>query len=66
LLRIKLTDNTSIAPTAAEIEALSNATSDPLIARVAQQLLALAGGADENAATARVALRELFSISNAA
>jgi len=66
LLRIKLTDDTSIAPTATEIEALSNATSDPLIARVAQQLLAQADGADESAATARIALRELFAISNAA
>ena len=59
LLRIKLQDRTVIAPTEAEIEELTLRADDPLIAKVATQLVEQAVGRDEAAAIARVALREL-------
>jgi DNA repair exonuclease SbcCD nuclease subunit len=61
LLRLKLSNRTVLAPTDAELEALTNRMGDPLISRVAAQLAALAGGSTEDAEAARVALRELHS-----
>jgi DNA repair exonuclease SbcCD nuclease subunit len=61
LLRLKLSDRTVIAPTAEEIDALSQRAADPLISRVAAKLVALATGSEESAAIARVALRELHA-----
>jgi DNA repair exonuclease SbcCD nuclease subunit len=61
LLRLKLVDQTTLAPTDEEVEALTGRSDDPLIARVATQLLQRAAGGDEDAAVARVALRELHA-----
>ena len=59
LLRLRLKDRTSVAPTEEEIQNLTSQTSDPLVARVAQQLLDEAVGSDESAEIARIAIREL-------
>lgn len=64
LLRLKLTNQVTVAPTADEIQALTQRPSDPLTARVASQLVARAGGTDETAASARIALRELYGACN--
>lgn len=64
LLRLKLTDRTLLAPTAEEIEALTQCGGDPLIARVATRLVELTGAGDEGAGDARVALRELYAARN--
>lgn len=61
LLRLQLSDRTVIAPTAEEIGALSERAADPLISRVAAKLIDLAGGSEDSAAVARVALRELHA-----
>jgi DNA repair exonuclease SbcCD nuclease subunit len=61
LLRLKLSNQATVAPTDAETQALTRRPSDPLTARVAAQLVQLATGADETAATARIALRELHA-----
>ena len=59
LLRLKLADQTTTAPSAEELAALTQQADDPLIARVASQLAGQANGAGEGAAIARLALREL-------
>ena len=64
LLRLKLTNQVVVAPTANEIQALTQRPSDPLTARVASQLVARAAGSDESAASARIALRELYAACN--
>lgn len=61
LLRLKLIDRTFIAPTEDEIQALTRCGADPLIARVAALLVDQAARDDEEAAVARVALRELHA-----
>lgn len=61
LLRLKWTDHTLLAPTPAECDALALRTADPLISRVAGELLRRAAGGDESARIARVALRELHA-----
>ncbi len=61
LLRVKWIDQTTLAPSDAEIVALTERAGDPLIARVAGELVARADGTDEDAAVARVALRELHA-----
>lgn len=61
LLRLKLTNQTRIAPTDAEIDALTTRASDPLIANVAGQLVQRATGDEEDAQVARIALRELHA-----
>jgi DNA repair exonuclease SbcCD nuclease subunit len=66
LIRIKLENGTVITPSAAEMDGLSGRTGDPLVSRVASKLLELASGTDEQAAVARVALRELYTVCNAA
>ena len=64
LLRLKLTNQVVVAPTAEEIQGLTQRPSDPLTARVASQLVARAVGTDETAASARIALRELYAACN--
>ena len=61
LLRVKLDNQTTIAPSSAELEGLTQRASDPLVSRVAAKLAALAAGHDEPAAVARIALRELHT-----
>lgn len=61
LLRLKLNHQVTIAPTDPEILALTQCTGDPLIATVAGQLVLQIHGDGEDAAIARLALRELHS-----
>lgn len=61
LLRLKLDHRVTIAPTDEEIIALTQRANDPLIATVANQLVARINGDDEDSAIARLALRELHS-----
>jgi len=61
LLRLKLSNGTVVAPTPSESNALTQRAGDPLISRVATQLVAIASGSDERAVIARVALRELHA-----
>lgn len=61
LLRLKLDHRVTIAPTEEEIVALTQRSDDPLIATVAGQLVSQIDGDEENAAIARLALRELHS-----
>lgn len=59
LLRLKLRNQTAVAPSEAEILALTQRPGDPLISSVSRKLLALSQTGDEAASTARIALREL-------
>jgi hypothetical protein len=59
VLRLKLDDQTVTEPTAAELEALTQQVENPLIARVAARLAAVARENTPDAALARVALRQL-------
>lgn len=61
LLRLKLDDQVAIAPTEQEIIALTQRAEDPLIAAVAGNLVSQISGEGEDAAIARLALRELHS-----
>lgn len=61
LLRLRLANRVTVAPSDAELQALVARTTDPLIARVAALLASRAGGAGEDAAVARLALRELHA-----
>jgi DNA repair exonuclease SbcCD nuclease subunit len=61
LLRLKLVDQTRLAPTEDEIQALTSGGNDPLVARVAQRLVAQSSGEGDATAVARVALRELHA-----
>lgn len=60
LLRVKLDDQVTIAPTGEEIQALANRSSDPLIESVAGKLIALTN--TDQADIARLALRELHAV----
>lgn len=62
LLRLKLSDHTLTAPSPEEMAALTQRPGDPLISRVALQLAARATGDGEDAAIARLALRELHAL----
>ncbi len=62
LLRVKLDDRIFLAPTRGEIEDLTRGGADPLIARVAAQLVERAAGSDEDAVIAHLALRELHAV----
>ncbi|MDO8542307.1 MAG: DNA repair exonuclease [Opitutaceae bacterium] len=66
LIRLKLANLAVVAPSELEIAALTRRASDPLIARVAAALVAGAVGDTEDAATARIALRELHAQVHAA
>ncbi|MES2475283.1 MAG: DNA repair exonuclease [Verrucomicrobiota bacterium] len=61
LLRLKLANRVTIAPTVEEIAALTLRAEDPLIATVARNLVAAMDGDSEDAAIARLALRELHA-----
>jgi len=65
LLRVKLDHRVSVAPTEEEAGALTRRAEDPLIAAVATQLGMQGIGEDEEAAVARLALRELHAALNA-
>ena len=58
LLRLKLINRTGLAPTEAEVEALTQRAGDPLIASVARQLVAKAVAGED---VAQMALRELHA-----
>lgn len=61
LLHLRLDHRVSIAPSEDEIAALTIRTDDPLIASVASQLVARLHSEGEDAAIARLALRELHT-----
>ena len=61
LLRMKLANGTLIAPTDAELQALTARSGAPLIASVACKLVERAAGDSEEAQVARIALRELHA-----
>jgi DNA repair exonuclease SbcCD nuclease subunit len=65
LLRVKLDNQTVIAPSPAELEGLTQRAGDPLVSLVATKLKALAEGVTDQAACARIALRELHAACNA-
>ncbi len=62
LIRLKLENQTTLAPTADEVNAMTCRAGDPLVSRVATRLCDLAVGESDEAAVARVALRELFAV----
>jgi hypothetical protein len=61
LLRLKINNNTRIAPSHAELENLTQRSGDPLISRVAARLAELSLTPGPESATAQVALRELYA-----
>ena len=61
LLRLQLSDRTTVTPTSDELEALTGRASDPLIARVAAKLVALSQECGDQGIVARIALRELHA-----
>jgi DNA repair exonuclease SbcCD nuclease subunit len=61
LLRLKLNPRVRVTPSDEEMAALVERPDDPLIARVARQLVQEAAGDSEEAAVARIALRELHA-----
>jgi DNA repair exonuclease SbcCD nuclease subunit len=61
LLRLKCDSRVVLTPAVSELEALTTRCEDPLIARVAAQLVARASGADESVEIARLALRQLHA-----
>ena len=61
LVRLKLDQRVTIAPSEDEVAALTRRTEDPLISSVATQLVAKIHGDTEEAAIARLALRELHA-----
>jgi len=65
-LRLKLGNRTIISPSADEINALTQRATDPLIARVAAQLVARTTEPGDAAEIARLALRELHAACNRA
>ena len=62
LLRIKLTNNVTVAPTDEELDQLANRDDAPLVARVARRLLETVQANGPDAAKARLALRELHAL----
>ncbi|XOV89782.1 MAG: exonuclease SbcCD subunit D [Pseudomonadota bacterium] len=63
LIRLKLTDETTFAPTDEEIEALTKRSADPLISQVASTLMDERSTSDaDEAAIAQQALRELHRL----
>lgn len=64
LAHLRLKDNTTTAPTDAEIARLGNAAVNPLVAAVATRLRQLAADDGAEAVKARLALRELFNLAN--
>jgi len=64
LLRIKLDNQTVIAPSPAELDGLTRRANDPLVSRVATKLMSMASVENDQAAVARIALRELYAACN--
>lgn len=64
LLRVKLVNDTALAPTDEELRGFIEDPENPLIARVAQSLNALAQENPSEADRARLALRELYLLRN--
>jgi DNA repair exonuclease SbcCD nuclease subunit len=65
LLRVKLDNQTAIAPSPEELDGLTKRAGDPLISLVATKLVAMAAAGSERADVARIALRELHAACNA-
>ncbi|MCU0796787.1 MAG: DNA repair exonuclease [Akkermansiaceae bacterium] len=61
LLRLKLDSQITLVPSDAEVAALTRRAEDPLIAAVATELVRRCQGESEDAAIARLALRELHA-----
>jgi len=64
LLRVKLINDTALAPTEEELKAFVADAANPLISRVATSLHTLAQGQTEEAEHAALALRELYLMRN--
>lgn len=64
LIRLKLRDAVTLAPTPAEEAALAQQTANPLLAKVAARLLDESRGTGESAEIAKLALRELHAAMN--
>jgi len=64
LLRLKLDNQTTLAPSAAELDDLARRPGDPLISRVAARLIEDLEDPGETGAIARAALRELHAACN--
>ena len=62
LLRLKLDNQTVIAPTDDEIEAMTQQQSDPLIAHVALRLIEKINSTEDDSKIAATALRELHAV----
>lgn len=62
LLRLKLDQRVTLAPSEEELAALSQRSQDPLISTVASELVARTQLNNDEAETARVALRELYAL----
>jgi DNA repair exonuclease SbcCD nuclease subunit len=62
LLRLKLTNRTTVAPSEEEIDALTKRSGDPLISRVAGELVSRLATGGDDAELARIALRELHAL----
>jgi DNA repair exonuclease SbcCD nuclease subunit len=63
LVRVKLYDRTTVAPSAAELQSLMHRPDMPLVSRVAAALAELSSSQGETAPSARIALQELFAAS---
>jgi DNA repair exonuclease SbcCD nuclease subunit len=64
LLRVKLDNQASIAPSPTELDGLTYRAGDPLVARVAANLAALASAEGDQSVLGRIALRELYAAIN--
>lgn len=64
LIRLKLKDTTTSAPTREEIDALARRSADPLIAQVATALLEESQSGGRGGEVARHALRELYRLAS--
>ncbi len=64
LIRVKLVNQTVIAPSPAELDGLSRRADDPLVSRVASKLVSMALVENDQTAVVRIALRELYAASN--
>lgn len=62
LLRLKLDNQVTLAPSDDELATLSQRSQDPLISTVASELVARTQSGGDDAETARVALRELYAL----
>lgn len=64
LLRLKLSNQIVVSPTAEEMQSLTQRPGDPLISSVAADLVELSKAAGDDARVAGTALRELYMICN--